>query len=298
MAVQKSVLIDQIKFDPTTQCRDHTENSTVDEYATVWRDHGRRGSPFPVPVFFQEGDQFWVGDGWHRSLAAKQAGRTSIPAEVRPGSRLDAIKHALGANQQHGLRRSQADKRKAIETALREFPDWSNNAIAKAVGVSDSTVKAHRQDSVQAPNHEPENAQESSEPLRRVGADGKSYPASRPSSSSNGAASASAKGERRPEDPGKLARSAIRRMEASLIDASAGLTLLSDIEAIEPKLEDQYQACIQYQMSFLQFAEYMLGMTGGVPKPKPNDQTVGDTTLLFVDADGQPISNDDESEAA
>lgn len=42
--------------------------------------------------------------------------------------------HCLGANAHHGLRRTNADKRKAVETLLKdgEWAKWSNREIAKA----------------------------------------------------------------------------------------------------------------------------------------------------------------------
>ena len=48
----------------------------------------------------------------------------TIDAEIRHGSQRDAIMFACSANATHGLRRTQADKRNAIETMLRD-PEWS-----------------------------------------------------------------------------------------------------------------------------------------------------------------------------
>jgi hypothetical protein len=66
-----------------------------------------------------------------------RCGRTAIAADVRKGSRRDAILYAVGANEGHGLRRTPADKRKAVLTLLEdpEWSKWSSNAIAKACKV-------------------------------------------------------------------------------------------------------------------------------------------------------------------
>src|ERR1035437_2998022 len=65
-------------------------------------------------------------------------------AEVRQGTRLDALKFSLSANHQHGLRRTNEDKRHAVEIALCEFPGWADRAIAQVCGVSHPSVGAAR----------------------------------------------------------------------------------------------------------------------------------------------------------
>ena len=57
---------------------------------------------------------------------------------MQEGTRRDAILHASGANADHGLRRSNADKRKAVLTLLEddEWSQWSDREIAKRCGVS------------------------------------------------------------------------------------------------------------------------------------------------------------------
>jgi hypothetical protein len=69
-------------------------------------------------------------------------GDVEIDADVREGSKLDAIKFALSANETHGLRRTQADKRNAVLTALAD-PEWkelSGREIAKLCNVSHDLV--------------------------------------------------------------------------------------------------------------------------------------------------------------
>ena len=68
------------------------------------------------------------------------------------------------ANTKNGLRRTNADKRKAVEIALREFGKMSDVEIARLCGVNDKTVAAHR----------PANLG-NSEVESRLGADGKLY---------------------------------------------------------------------------------------------------------------------------
>ncbi len=110
------------------------------------------------------------GDGWHRVMAAEQIDALDIPAELRAGGRVDALKHALGANAVHGQRRSPADKRRCVELALNEFPNMTQGQIADLVGCSREWVNRVSPKDVN-----------SSQPARTVtGTDGKQYPAHKP----------------------------------------------------------------------------------------------------------------------
>jgi hypothetical protein len=71
------------------------------------------GTPFPpVIVFHRPNEDYYLADGWHRIEAARRSGRASIMAEVREGGLRDAILYSSGANTDHGLRRTSADKRR------------------------------------------------------------------------------------------------------------------------------------------------------------------------------------------
>lgn len=54
--------------------------------------------------------------------------------------------YAVGANEEHGQKRSSADKRKAITTLLtdKEWSEWSNREIAKQCRVDEWTVRKYR----------------------------------------------------------------------------------------------------------------------------------------------------------
>lgn len=87
---------------------------------------------------------YFIGDGWHRFHALRELGRAVIPAIVHPGGQREALKCALGANSGYGLRRTNKDKRKAVEVAIREFPRLSNRAVAELCKVSHEMVNALR----------------------------------------------------------------------------------------------------------------------------------------------------------
>jgi hypothetical protein len=155
------VKIDRIEMDTSIQCRAAIDTGIVNEYA----ERMESGDKFPPVELFGNKDRLWIGDGWHRVMAANQIGVKEIPANVHSGGRVDALKCALSANAVHGHRRTNADKRRCVEIALKEFPKLSSRAIAEMAGVSTDMVIANRP--------QPSDSDSS----RRVGKDGKERPA-------------------------------------------------------------------------------------------------------------------------
>ena len=130
------VPLNEIEIDGSTQGRVRIDQATVDEYVKAMD----KGAKFPPVDLFIDGLTNWVGDGFHRILAAATLGKPSITANVRPGGQSAALVWALGANAEHGLKRTAEDKRKAVEVALKEFPNESDRAIARMCKVSPTTV--------------------------------------------------------------------------------------------------------------------------------------------------------------
>ena len=134
--------------DFSTQLRVQIDGDQVDNLIAAFE----AGADLPpIDVFFlgspaQTGDNDYLGDGcyiadgWHRVTAARLLKRETIMARIHAGGRIEAIKWALGANATHGLRRTNKDKRKAVEVAVREFSKLSNRAIADLCHVHPSTV--------------------------------------------------------------------------------------------------------------------------------------------------------------
>jgi N6-adenosine-specific RNA methylase IME4 len=134
---------EKIRTDGGTQPREQLDGVTVSEYA----DAMRRGAEFPPVKVMYDGENYWLYDGFHRVQAARQIGREHIDADVDQGTKEDAQWASLGANKRHGLRRSQADKRRAIKRALKGWGQKkSNNQIAQHIGCSDATVLKYRRE--------------------------------------------------------------------------------------------------------------------------------------------------------
>lgn len=143
---QTSIPLNQIKVDGGTQSRAGYNEETLANYAELWES----GVQFPAVVLFFDGTDYWLADGFHRVQSAKTAKISEIKAEVRQGTRRDAVLYSVGANSTHGLPRTNADKRRAVEVLLRdeEWQKWSDNEIARRCSVSQPFVRKLRMEAV------------------------------------------------------------------------------------------------------------------------------------------------------
>ena len=135
--------IDLIRIDGGTQPRAEIKPDTVAEYAEAITN----GAKFPPVVVFYDGKDYWLADGFHRRAAHVELGLAEIEADVRQGTRRDAVLYSVGANADHGLRRTNEDKRRAVLTLLNdaEWQKWSDREIARKCGVSDFMVRSLRE---------------------------------------------------------------------------------------------------------------------------------------------------------
>jgi len=157
--------LDSINIYSGTQTRVQTTDEAIESYA----DEMAQGTVFPPITVYYDGSTYWLADGFHRYLAAKRLERPAIPADVHPGGRTDALRHALGANSTNGVYRSNADKRNAVEIALEEWPDLANPVLAEICRVSADLVRRTRGVMIQNGKIVPAG--------KVTGRDGKEYPA-------------------------------------------------------------------------------------------------------------------------
>lgn len=127
-----------IRLNGGTQPRAELREDVIEDYAEAMRG----GAVFPPVVVYFDGETYWLADGFHRVKAARAASRTTIAAEVRQGTRRDAVLHSVGVNADHGLRRTNADKRRAVMTLLNdeEWVKWSDREIARRAKVHHQMV--------------------------------------------------------------------------------------------------------------------------------------------------------------
>ena len=95
------------------QVRCEINEAAVSDYAEAMSD----GAEFPPIIVFGDGTRYYLADGFHRVASAKRLQREEISATVYEGGFADALRYALGANTLHGLRRTNADKQRALEIA-------------------------------------------------------------------------------------------------------------------------------------------------------------------------------------
>ncbi len=136
-----------------------------EEYEALKADIAERG--VQVPVEYDE--QGNILDGHHRVQACKELGIKDWPSVIRCGmSEEDKIEHALTLNLSR--RHLSREQRQELVVKLRG-QGWSLRRIAAKLGVSDGTVR-NDLEGTGAQNYAPDTI---------TGADGKQYPATRPS---------------------------------------------------------------------------------------------------------------------
>jgi hypothetical protein len=130
-----------IHIDLDTQARVAINDDVVKEYVEAMES----GDIFPpLLVYFDEPDNRYIlVDGFHRFEAHRRLyPNDPILVKLELGNLEDARWASLGANKDHGLRRTNADKRNAIIHALKhpKGAELSDRQIAEHVGVHHDTV--------------------------------------------------------------------------------------------------------------------------------------------------------------
>jgi transposase-like protein len=159
--------LNQIRTDGGTQPRAILQQDVIQEY----QEQMEAGVTFPPPTVFFDGKHYWLADGFHRFAAATRAFPDEpIECDVRQGTQLDAQWFSYSANQDHGLRRTNEEKRRAVVAALSHSnaASLSNCEIARHCGVSDETIRKYRE------QHEATSKNwKSAAPQTRTGRDGR-----------------------------------------------------------------------------------------------------------------------------
>ncbi len=134
-----------IRIDLGTQVRLALDEEAIDDYTSAMK----RGDQFPpIHVFYNEKeDEYILVDGFHRYFAHQKA----LPGELitvkcQEGDLESARWAAIGANKHNSVRRTNADKKRAVEWALIHAcgVKMSNRQIAAHVGVDEVTVRRTR----------------------------------------------------------------------------------------------------------------------------------------------------------
>lgn len=142
--MKTNIAIDDIILDPRCQPRTEMDPQLILDYVEAMRD----GATFPPVIVYHDESDYYLADGFHRVEAARLADTSEIACDVRRGGLRDAILHAVGANAAHGKRRTNADKRRAVEVLLGddEWQEWSDREIARRCEVTHPFVARVRRE--------------------------------------------------------------------------------------------------------------------------------------------------------
>jgi len=134
--------LNQIRVDLGTQMRVERSDGTIAEYAEALE----RGDTLPPIIVYKIEGEYVLVDGFHRYYAYRKLGRDTILCEIIQGTFDDAREYACCANKAHGLRRSEEDKRNAVQTffGIPGRDTQTNSEVAKKLGVSVPFVKKVR----------------------------------------------------------------------------------------------------------------------------------------------------------
>jgi hypothetical protein len=165
----KKVAVDRLRVDGGTQARTALRPDVIKEYAEHYRD----GVNMPRVLAFDDGENLWLADGFHRRAGAKLAGLAELECEVHAGTQRDALFWAVGCNEAHGVRRTNEDKRNAVKLILMDEmgKTMSTGWIREKCKVSADLVESVRQSVL---------GTETASTERRTGKDGRSYKVTKP----------------------------------------------------------------------------------------------------------------------
>lgn len=129
-----SLAIHAIRTDGGTQPRAVLSDDLIRDYAEAMTS----GAKFPPVTVFYDGADYWLADGFHRYHAVLSLEQKTLDADIRQGALAEAQWYSYSVNQAHGLRRTNEDKRRAVEAALRHpfAGRYSDRELAKHCGVT------------------------------------------------------------------------------------------------------------------------------------------------------------------
>lgn len=125
---------DSIKMTPECTARTIFDDTLVEALAEAYRE-GETLAPLTV---FDDGEAYWLSDGFHRLKALALVGAAEVGVELRDGGAREAFIFACQVNSQHGRCLTIEEKRAAVRKLLDdpEWGAWNDREIARACGVS------------------------------------------------------------------------------------------------------------------------------------------------------------------
>jgi hypothetical protein len=140
--MNKLIQLADIKFNLSPKTRSEINCEAVIDYQMSYEN----GEKLPAPILYKTKDGLLIADGLHRLTALKKSGVQAVICEVREGGPADLFKASIQGNLHHGVRRTTADKRESVITAIGVFHEMADMKIAELCAVSHSTVAQVRKE--------------------------------------------------------------------------------------------------------------------------------------------------------
>ena len=158
MNQKKTIALTEIVAERQFQARyKGRDDEHVKDLAEAYEGPDAHQIPDPV-VFLITGKGYCLVDGFHRFEALCKLGRKTATFLVKSGTVKDAIFYAVGANADHGMKRTNKDKRRAIEEGHKNDPKMSNRELAKLCRVSHTLVSEVRSEMTELEEDEKPNS--------------------------------------------------------------------------------------------------------------------------------------------
>lgn len=134
----EEIALDDIEATAATQVRVRIDRLMVEQYTEDYKN----GANIPPLDVFRESnsERNILADGFHRHRAGVNADYKALGCIVHPGGMLEALTFALGSNAEHGFRRTNADKRHAVEMALKD-PELGRRPAREIADICRVTVR-------------------------------------------------------------------------------------------------------------------------------------------------------------
>ena len=144
----KSTILCHVPWERITfiQARVKTDSALIAEYQDVLSKNNRM--PPSKGIYVPELKTIFIYDGIHTAEAHHNLDKSSIPVQLKAGSKIEAEIEASGANSAHGAKRTNSDKRCAVKLLLKnpELCARSNNWLSETAKVSPQLVEDVRRE--------------------------------------------------------------------------------------------------------------------------------------------------------
>lgn len=142
-AKKETLKVTDLAIDPEIQSRVEEDERAIEDYSHTYKLDPAEMPPIVAFRDPEDPEVVRVADGFQRYQAARASGQKEVEVQVHKGPRDQAILYAVGSNEKHGVRRTRADRRKALQM-LAQLPGWASRSerdYAQALNVSRTALR-------------------------------------------------------------------------------------------------------------------------------------------------------------